>query len=203
MTLVDFPHRLLEGDVVAFSGHSPKLTSGNEESGFRLEDYIRTVPDFPKTGIQYKDITPLLRDAAAFRYAIQAMVAPLRRLDVDVMVGVEARGYLFGAPIALELGISLVPVRKLGKLPWRTYSAEYSLEYGTATLEIHQDGVKAGARAVIVDDVLATGGTLEATAKLIEQSDATVVAMAVLIELAELEGRERLEGYNLESLMVV
>ena len=128
MTLVDFPHRLLKGDVVAYSWHSPKRTSENEEYGLRLEDYIRTVPDFPKVGIQYKDITPLLGDAAAFRYAIQAMVAPLRRLDADVMVGVEARGYLFGAPIALELGISLVPVRKVGKLPWRTYSAEYSLE---------------------------------------------------------------------------
>ena len=179
-------------------GDGPATTA---EENIRLEEYIRTVPNFPQKGIQFKDITPLLSHPPAFHQAIRAMSDPLRDARVDVVVAIEARGYILGAPIALELGTGFVPVRKLGKLPWRTYSAEYFLEYGSATLEVHQDGVVRGARVLIVDDVLATGGTLAATAKLVKQSGATVAAMSVLIELLELKGRERLGAYDVRSLI--
>ena len=153
---------------------------------------IRTIPDFPQPGVLFRDITPLLTNAAAFRQAVQALAAPFRGQKIDQVVAVEARGYLFGAPIALELGAGFVPVRKVGKLPFRTYQSAYQLEYGSATVEIHQDALLDHHRVLLVDDVLATGGTMAAALSLVRQSGAHVAGIAVLIELTELKGRARL-----------
>ena len=135
----------------------------------QLAAKIRTIPDFPQPGIVFRDITTLLQDAAAFSASIDAMTAPLRGLKADAVIGIESRGFIFGAPIAKELGIGFVPVRKLGKLPGETISIEYDLEYGTNVLQIHRDALRPGARVIIVDDVLATGGTIAGTLKLVEQ----------------------------------
>ena len=167
----------------------------------QLEDYLRTIPDFPQKGIQFKDITPLLRDPAAFHQAIDSMSAHLKNVGVNTIVAIEARGFILGAPIALGLSAHLVPIRKAGKLPAKTFSEQYSLEYGSATIEMHQDGIEPGDRVAIVDDVLATGGTLLAAAKLIEKAGAQVVAISVLIELLELKGRDSLRNYTLKSLL--
>jgi adenine phosphoribosyltransferase len=168
-----------------------------------LASYIRDIPDFPQKGIVFKDITPLLRDRGAFAAAVQGLGERFAGTPVDVVVAVEARGYILGAPLAYSLGVGFVPIRKVGKLPWETYRAEYLLEYGASVIEMHRDGLQLGQRALIVDDVLATGGTLEATARLVEQSGARVVGMGVLLELAALKGRERLKGYRLEALLRV
>ena len=168
----------------------------------RLEDFIRNVPDFPEKGIQFKDITPLVGNPNALGTAVKALSRPFSGAGIEVVVAIEARGYLLGAPVAMELGIGLVPVRKVGKLPWHTYRVDYALEYGSETLEMHQDALKEGTRALIVDDVLATGGTMQAAAKLVEQCGGSVAGMAVLIELAFLKGRDRLTDYNLHSLIV-
>ena len=165
------------------------------------QNLIRVVPDFPKKGILFQDITPLLKDTAAFRQVIEDLAAPFCGNQVDTVVSIEARGYILGAPVAFELEAGFVPVRKLGKLPWQTTRVEYALEYGSSTLEMHQDALQVGQRVLIVDDVLATGGTLEGTAHLVEQSGAQVVGLAVLAELTELKGRERLKGYELVSLL--
>ena len=164
-------------------------------------DKIRTIPDFPQPGITFRDITPLLADAAAFTEAVAAMTRLFGGVRVDRVVAIEARGYIFGAPIALRMNAGFVPVRKVGKLPSLTYRADYDMEYGSTSLEVHQDGLVAGQRVLIVDDVLATGGTLAATAKLVEQSGAQVVGMCVLIELESLKGRARLSGYRVETTM--
>ena len=153
-----------------------------------VADIIRNVPDFPKPGIQFKDITPLLSDANLLNQVIEHFVALYRDADVDVIVGVESRGFLFGVPIALRLGIPFVPARKIGKLPADTISYSYELEYGTATLEMHADAIQAGQKVVIVDDLLATGWTAKATAALVEQLGGTVEAFAFVIELAFLKG---------------
>ena len=166
-----------------------------------LQAKIRDIPDFPEKGIVFKDITPLLRDAKAFQTAIEALAQPFVGRAIGAVVAIEARGFILGAPIASQLGVGFVPVRKLGKLPWQTYSVEYSLEYGFATMEMHRDGVLNGERVLIVDDVLATGGTLAATAQLVAQSGAQIVAMAVLMELEALGGRQRLQGHELFSLL--
>ena len=168
----------------------------------RLEDFIRNVPDFPQEGIQFKDITPLLGNPDALETAVKALSEPFRNAGIDAVVAIEARGFLLGAPVAMDLGIGLVPVRKAGKLPWHTYRVDYALEYGSATLEMHQDALKEGSRALIVDDVLATSGTMQATVELVEKCGGTVVGMAVLIELAFLKGRDKLTGYDLRSLIV-
>ena len=165
------------------------------------QELIRIVPDFPQKGILFRDITPLLGDRAAFRQMVQDIADPFRSEQVDAVVAIEARGYILGAPVAYELGAGFVPVRKQGKLPWHTLSIEYSLEYGSSTLEMHRDGLQVGQRALIVDDVLATGGTLEATIRLVEQLGAQVVGLVVLAELTDLKGRERVKGYNLVSLL--
>jgi adenine phosphoribosyltransferase len=167
----------------------------------QLQAHIRDVPDFPQRGVVFKDITPLLRDAAALNTAVDSMAQPFRDRGVDAVVAVEARGYILGAPIAMLLGAGFVPVRKVGKLPWHTFRVDYSLEYGSSTLEMHRDGLLKGHSVLMVDDVLATGGTLMATARLVEQSGAQVVGMAVLLEIEALGGRRRLEGYNLFSLL--
>jgi len=164
---------------------------------------IRTIPDFPEPGIQFKDITPLLKDAEGFASTIEAMAQPWLGQSIDAVVAIEARGYMLGAPLAARLGCGFVPVRKVGKLPFHTYRAEYALEYGTAAIEIHRDAVGLGERVLIIDDVLATGGTLEATAHLVHQTGGTVAGMGVLMELSFLPGRARLKGFDLRSLIVV
>ena len=157
-----------------------------------LGSTIRVIPDFPVEGILFRDITTLLQDARAFRSAIDELHARVRDLHADVVVGMESRGFIFAAPLAYLLGVGMVPVRKLGKLPGDTLSVEYQLEYGTNTLEIHRDAIQVGQRVLVVDDLLATGGTVMATLDLIRQLGGEVVGAAFLIELADLGGRGRL-----------
>jgi len=166
-----------------------------------LERFIRPVPDFPKPGILFRDITPLLADAGALAAAVEWMSAPWRVARLDAIAAVEARGFLFAVPMALALGVGVIPVRKPGKLPADTISHEYDLEYGRDRLEMHRDVVSSGARVLVVDDVLATGGTAQACAKLVEASGATVAGAAFLIELAFLGGRERLAPHRVEAVL--
>ena len=168
-----------------------------------LRDYIRNIHDFPKPGIQFKDITPLLKDPDAFREVVDRIAEYCSTVDVDAIAGIDARGFLLGGALAYKLSKPLIPVRKEGKLPFLTNKVTYELEYGNDTVEIHQDAVTKGQNVVILDDLLATGGTMSATAKLIETSGARVAAMIVLIELMDLNGRDLLEGYRLHSLMQV
>lgn len=172
-----------------------------------LKSRIRDVPDYPEPGVLFKDITPLLADHDAFTQVVAALAASGRDADgavvVDKVVGIEARGFILAAPVALALGTGFVPVRKKGKLPAATYQASYQLEYGEATIEVHQDAFEPGDRVLIIDDVLATGGTVEACISLVERGGAKVVGTAVLIELSFLPGRERLEGHQLTSLLTV
>lgn len=166
-----------------------------------FKEHIRVIEGFPKPGISFKDITTLLKDGQAFQTAIDDLVKALQPWQPDVIIGPEARGFLFGAPVAYALGLGFVPVRKPGKLPAATVSQTYDLEYGTDTLEVHADALHPGQRVVIVDDLLATGGTTLATAKLVEKTGAHVVGMAYLIELTFLEGRDRLKDYAVFSLV--
>lgn len=166
-----------------------------------LQQFIRDIPDFPKPGILFKDITPLLSSPEAYRAAIAQMAEQYRPLNIDVIAAAEARGFLFAAPLALQLGVSFVPIRKPGKLPYRTRSYSYKLEYGSDTLEMHVDGIKPGQRVLVVDDLLATGGTVEACCKMIEQCDAEIVGCCFLIELAFLEGAKRLAPYPVYSVI--
>lgn len=166
-----------------------------------FKEAIRIVPDFPKEGIMFKDITTLLKDGKAFKAAIDTMSAPFRDKGVDIVVGPEARGFLIGTPMALELAAGFVPLRKPGKLPCATTRHEYSLEYGTDALELHTDSIEPGQKVLIADDLLATGGTIEAAIKLVEKLGGEVVGLAFLIELEFLNGRERLEGYEVFSLV--
>ena len=167
----------------------------------QLKALVRDVPDFPQPGIVFKDITPLLADEIAFSTVIDLIVVHFGRGNVDKVVGIEARGFILASPVAYHFGAGFVPVRKKDKLPWETESEEYELEYGTATLEIHRDGVDLGERVLIVDDVLATGGTARATARLVERIGGKVVGIAFLIELGFLNGREQLDGYDLFTLI--
>jgi adenine phosphoribosyltransferase len=167
----------------------------------RLRSLVRDVPDFPQEGIVFKDITPLLGDEVAFSTAIDMIVVHFGRGNVDKVVGIEARGFILSSPVAYHFGAGFVPVRKAGKLPWESESEEYELEYGTETLEIHRDAFMTGERVLIVEDVLATGGTARATARLVERLGAKVVGIAFLIELGFLKGREKLEGYEVLSLL--
>ncbi len=166
-----------------------------------IRQKIRDIPDFPEPGILFRDITPLLADGAAFRGLIDRMVERYRG-KVDTIVAIESRGFIFGAPLAYALGIGLVPVRKAGKLPDRTLREEYELEYGTATLEIHHDAVHSGERVLLVDDLLATGGTARAAANLVERLGGTVTGVFVLAELSALNGRAVLDGYDVTSVVV-
>lgn len=167
----------------------------------QIRGLIRDVPDFPQEGIVFKDITPLLADPIAFSTVIDLIVVHFGRGNVDKVVGIEARGFILAAPVAYHFGAGYVPVRKKGKLPWETESEEYALEYGTAQLEIHRDSVKTGERVLIVDDVLATGGTARATAQLVERVGGKVVGIACLLELGFLDGRSKLDGYDLLTLI--
>jgi adenine phosphoribosyltransferase len=166
-----------------------------------LRALIREVPDFPKPGILFYDITTLLKDAAAYREAIDLLVEPYRDQHVDLVVGMESRGFIFSAPMAYQLEAGLVPVRKLGKLPAETVSVEYALEYGTNTLEVHKDAIRPGQRVLIVDDLLATGGTVNGTIELVKHLDGEVVGLAFLVELEFLKGRERLHGQSIHSVI--
>jgi adenine phosphoribosyltransferase len=167
----------------------------------RIKSLIRDIPDFPQPGIVFKDITPLLADDDAFSSAIDLVVVHYGRGNVDKVVGIEARGFIVASPVAYHFGAGFVPVRKAGKLPWETEREEYSLEYGTAVLEVHRDAIAPGERVLIVDDVLATGGTAHATAKLCERLGGKVIGIATLIELAFLRGRDALKGYDFFSLI--
>ena len=166
-----------------------------------IKALIRDVPDFPQEGIVFKDITPLLADEVAFSSVIDLIFVHFGRGAVDKVVGIEARGFILASPVAYHFGAGFVPVRKKDKLPWETESAEYDLEYGSATLEIHKDGINPGERVLIVDDVLATGGTARATAELVERIGGKVVGIACLLELGFLNGRSRLEGHDLFTLI--
>ena len=166
-----------------------------------ITTHVRDVPDYPKPGVLFKDITPLLGDADAFGSVVEAMAATFG--PVDKVVGIEARGFILAAPVAYEIRAGFVPVRKQGKLPSATFAEEYALEYGTATLEVHRDAFAPGERVLIVDDVLATGGTARATASLIHQAGAQVVGVAVLMELSFLKGREAIPDLEVRSLLVV
>ena len=167
----------------------------------QIEALIRDVPDFPEPGIVFKDITPLLADELAFSTVIDLIVVHFGRGNVDKVVGIEARGFILGAPVAYHFGAGVIPVRKKGKLPYETIEEEYALEYGTATLEIHTDAVTPGERVLVVDDVLATGGTAAATASLVERIGGKVCGIATLIELDFLHGRDKVSGYDLFTLI--
>ena len=166
-----------------------------------LTQYIRVVPDFPKPGILFRDITPLLGDPRAFREAIRQLAEHYRDKKIDVVAAAEARGFIFAAPLALELDVGFVPVRKPGKLPFDTHAFHYELEYGSDTLEVHRDGISPEQNVLLVDDLLATGGTVEACCRLVEKSNATVAGCAFLIELSGLGGARRLAPYNPYSLI--
>ena len=167
----------------------------------KLEEYIRSIPDFPEKGIIFRDITTILQDAEGLKLAIDSMIETLKDVDFDVIVGTESRGFIFGVPIAYNLHKAFVPVRKKGKLPCETVSMEYDLEYGSAVIEMHKDSIKPGQKVVLVDDLIATGGTMEAAAKLVEELGGEVVKIIFLMELAGLKGRERLKEYDVESVI--
>lgn len=164
-----------------------------------LKKYIRTIPDFPKKGIMFRDVTTVLQDKEGLQLAINAMQKNLDGVDFDVIVGAESRGFIFGMPIAYNMKKAFVPIRKKGKLPYKTIEESYDLEYGKATLEIHEDAIRPGQKVVIVDDLIATGGTSEAMIKLVEKLGGKVVQLNFLIELSDLKGRERLAGYDVKS----
>jgi adenine phosphoribosyltransferase len=166
-----------------------------------LADYIKNVPDFPIPGIQFKDITSLIGDGPAYREAVDRLAGFAREMKADLIVGPDARGFIIGSPVAYAVGVGFVPVRKPGKLPRETISYDYDLEYGKNTLCMHKDAVKAGQRVVIIDDLLATGGTMGATIRLVEEAGGLVVGLGFLIELADLDGRERLKGLPVHALI--
>ncbi len=166
-----------------------------------LADYIRTVPDFPMPGILFRDITPLLGDPTALRVAVDEMSRPWEGTGIDLVAAMEARGFMFGAAMAIKLGAGFVPIRKEGKLPWKTASAEYTLEYRSDVLHIHVDAIRPGQRVLVVDDVIATGGTASAVVKLVETLGGKVAGVQFLIELTGLGGRELLGGYDVKSVI--
>ena len=166
-----------------------------------LEDYVLTIPDFPQKGIMFRDITSLVQDPDGLQDAVDGLIRALEGVDFDVVLGLESRGFIFGTAIAYAMHKGFVPVRKKGKLPRETVSAKYDLEYGQAEIEIHKDAIKPGEKVVIVDDLIATGGTIEAAAKLVEQLGGEVVKIIFLMELAGLHGREKLSKYDVESVI--
>lgn len=169
--------------------------------GIELEKYIRSIPDWPKKGILFRDITPLLADSRAFAAAIEILCADFIEAGIEYVAAVEARGFVFGAAIAEKLNAGFIPIRKKDKLPFKTESVSYDLEYGTNTLQVHSDSIKNGAKVLMVDDLLATGGTMAAACKLIEKIGGQVASIVFLIELCELQGREKLTAYNIKSII--
>lgn len=166
-----------------------------------LKQKIRNIPDFPKKGILFRDITTLLKDSSAFNKAVLALADPYRNKKIDLITAVEARGFILGGALAHELGTGIIPVRKKGKLPAETINATYSLEYGEDSLEIHKDAIRPGSRVLIVDDLLATGGTIQAVVELVKKLKGEIVGIAFLIELLDLKGRDKLKGYPIISLI--
>lgn len=175
------------------------MTSTSEP--IRLEDWVRDIPNFPQEGVLFKDITPLLQDPKAFHVAMDRLAAHYAGAGIEAVVGVESRGFIFGAPLAYLLNCGFVPVRKFGKLPSETVSVEYALEYGTNVVELHTDAIKPGQRVLIVDDLLATGGTVSASIELVEKMGGHVAGIAFLVELGFLKGRQRLEGHDVFALI--
>lgn len=167
----------------------------------KLEEYVRSIPDFPEKGIIFRDITTVLQDKDGFQLAIDSMKKELDGVEFDSILGAESRGFIFGAPLAYSMNKAFVPIRKKGKLPCETIAMEYELEYGTATLEMHKDSIKPGEKVVIVDDLIATGGTIEATTKLVEMLGGEVVKILFLLELEGLKGREKLRDYEVASVI--
>lgn len=165
----------------------------------KLEDYVISIPDFPEPGIIFRDVTSILQDPDGLKLAVDSLLSMVKGLDFDVIVGAESRGFIFGMPVAYETGKAFVLARKPGKLPRETVSAEYELEYGTGSIEIHKDAIRPGQKAVIIDDLIATGGTAKAIAGLVEQLGGQVVKLCFVMELAGLKGREQLAGYQVES----
>ena len=168
----------------------------------KLEDYVVTIPDFPEPGIMFRDITSVIQDPDGLKLAVDGLVQEAEDLDFDLVVGPESRGFIFGVPVAYLTGKGFIPVRKKGKLPRETVSRKYDLEYGQAEIEIHKDAVKPGQKVIIVDDLIATGGSAEAVAKLVEDLGGQVVKMLFVMELAGLKGREKLKGYDVASLII-
>jgi adenine phosphoribosyltransferase len=168
----------------------------------KLEDYVVTIPDFPEPGIMFRDITSVIQDPAGLKLAVDGLADLVRDLDFDLVIGPESRGFIFGVPVAYLLGKGFIPVRKKGKLPRETVSQKYDLEYGQAEVEMHKDAIRPGQKVVIVDDLMATGGSAEAAAKLVEKLGGQVVRMVFVMELAGLEGRKKLAGYDVQSLIV-
>ena len=167
----------------------------------KIEEYVRSIPDFPEPGIIFRDVTSILQDPDGLKLSIDLIQEKLEGLDFDVIAGPESRGFIFGVPVAYNMHKAFVPVRKKGKLPCETVSREYALEYGTAAIEIHKDAIKPGQKVVVIDDLIATGGTIEAAVKLIEELGGEVVKVVFLMELAGLKGRERLKDYDVESVI--
>ncbi len=167
----------------------------------KLEEYVRSIPDFPEPGIIFRDVTSILQDADGLHLAIEGLLGQLEDVEYDVVVGPESRGFIFGVPVAYEAHKGFVPVRKKGKLPCETISEEYDLEYGSAVIEMHKDAIQPGQKVVVVDDLIATGGTIEAIIKMVEQLGGEVVKICFVMELAGLKGREKLAGYSVESLI--
>ena len=167
----------------------------------RMEDYVRSIPDFPEPGIIFRDVTTILQDRDGLHLAFDQLIEILKGIDFDLVVGPESRGFIFGVPVAYILHKGFVPVRKKGKLPCETISAEYELEYGKAVVEMHRDSIKPGQKVVIVDDLIATGGTIEAIARMVEQLGGQVVKICFVMELAGLEGRKKLSGYLVDSII--
>ena len=167
----------------------------------KIEEYVRSIPDFPEPGIIFRDVTSILQDPDGLKLSIDLIQEKLQGIDFDVVVGTESRGFIFGVPVAYNLHKSFVPVRKKGKLPCDTVSMRYELEYGTAEIEMHKDSIVPGQKVVVIDDLIATGGTIEAAIKLIEDLGGQVVKVIFLMELAGLKGRERLKGYDVESVI--
>ena len=168
----------------------------------KLEDYVKSIPDFPEKGIIFRDVTSVLQDADGLHMAIDQMQKKLEGVDFDIVLGPESRGFIFGVPIAYNMHKAFVPVRKKGKLPRATISQTYDLEYGTATIEIHKDAIQPGQKVVIIDDLIATGGTTEAIIKMVEELGGEVVRCVFLMELAGLKGREKLNGYDIDSAII-
>ena len=168
----------------------------------KLEDYVRCIPDFPSEGVMFRDITSVIQDPDGLKLAIDSMIQVVKEVDFDVVVGTESRGFIFGMPIAYALGKGFVPCRKKGKLPCETVTAEYDLEYGSAAIELHKDSIKKGQKVVIVDDLIATGGTVKACASLVEELGGEVAKIVFLMELAGLKGREQLSQYDVSSLII-
>ena len=166
-----------------------------------IESYVRTIPDFPEPGIMFRDVTSVMQDPDGLKLSIDLMLEQLKDLDFDVVAGLESRGFLFGMPVAYTLGKAFVPIRKKGKLPCETISAEYELEYGTASIELHKDAILPGQRVVLIDDLIATGGTVAAGASLIEQLGGEIVKILFLMELKGLEGRKKLDKYDVASII--